>query len=239
MKFSPVLPFALSTLITTSLAAPHALRQPVPESAPVSVGRRSSEVNTLLEAQPVKSADIDHVINFGMGEPLAAVKDKRQIEPFEGLGQGTTSSVQSAADKIGFGMGKPLAAVKDKRQIEPFEGLGQGTTSSVQSAADKIGFGMGKPLAAVKDKRQIEPFEGLGGGTASSAQSAADEIGFGMGEALAPVSRERLAIREDPIIRSKVAELSALLKERAPEASLNDVLIREASPVADTAAPAA
>ena len=112
MKFSPLLPYVLASLITTSLAAPHALKQP----GPASVGRRDSE------------------------------------------------TVPSA----------------------------ENTKSYVEVAAENIGFGPGEPL---------------------------------------------LAERDDPFIRSKVAELSALIKERAPGQSVTEILSRAETRLADVAAP--
>lgn len=162
MKFSPVLAFALSSLLTSSLAAPLALRQPAPRSAPEPVDRRSSPTGLIPLAAPaapdLESSNFDHILDFGMGTPLSSVPNK------------------------------------EKRSDN--------------------------------EKRY-------------TTNEASAMIGFGTGETLGPVRMSSLAIRDDPLIRRKVAELAAVIKERVPEASIHDVLIREASPTADVVAPAA
>ena len=259
MKFSPVLPFALSSLITTTLAAPHALGQ----SGPVSVGRRSSDAtpfedgssSSLTQSTDEAASDI----GFGMGEPLVQVRDNEKR---------AKSAAAEAADNIGFGMGRPLLAAskKEKRQ-----------ESAAAVAADDIGFGTGEPLLARnKEKRQesaaAEAANDIGFGTGepllarnnekrqeSAAEIAANDIGFGMGEELELVKEKRsesaaeiaandigfgsgeplLAARDDPLIRRKIAELSALIKERAPGQSMSEVLARADSRLPNVAASAA
>jgi len=321
MKFSPVLPFALSSLITTSLAAPHALRQPAPQSAAEPMGRRSSATGLLPVAAPaapaVQSSNIDHVIDFGMGTPLLSARnnakrsdnEKRYTteEASQMIGFGTGEDLQLVKEKrsdnekrytteeasqmIGFGTGEELQLVKEKRADnekrytteEASQMIGFGTGEELQLVKEKradnekrytteeasqmIGFGTGEDLQLVKEKRSDnekrytieEASQMIGFGTGedlalvkkekrtdlgnpgqqSSTELAASAIGFGTGETLAPVSMSSLAVRDDPLIRRKVAELAALIKERAPEASIHDILIREASPIPDIAAPAA
>jgi len=293
MKFFAVLPFALSSLISTSLAAPHALRQPAPQSAPVLVGRRSSATGLLPVAAPeafaVPSSEIDHVIDFGMGTPLLSSRNnaKRAEETastIEARDNGKRYTTEEASEMIGFGTGQELELVKEKRSDnekrytteEASDMIGFGTGEELQlvrekrsdndkrytteEASEMIGFGTGPELELVKEKRSDnekrytteEASEMIRFGTGedlelvkkekraqSSTELAASEIGFGMGEALAPVSMSSLAVRDDPLIRRKVAELSALIKERTPDASIHDVLIRQESPLPDVAAPAA
>jgi len=290
MKFSPVLPFALSSLITTSLAAPHALRQPAPQLAAEPMGRRSSATGLLPVAAPVapavQSSNIDHVIDFGMGTPLLSARNNAKRSDNE-----KRYTTEEASQMIGFGTGQELELVKEKRSDnekrytteEASQMIGFGTGEDLQLAKEKrsdnekrytteeasqmIGFGTGEDLQLVKEKRSNnekrytteEASRMIGFGTGedlalvkkekrtdlgnpgqqSSTELAASAIGFGTGEALGPVSMSSLAVRDDPLIRRKVAELAALIKERAPEASIHNVLIREASPIPDVAAPAA
>ncbi len=227
MKFSPVLPFALSSLITTSLAAPHALRQPAPRSAAEPMGRRSSATGLLPVAAPaapaVQSSNIDHVIDFGMGTPLLSARNNAKRSDNE-----KRYTSEEASQMIGFGTGEDLQLVKEKRSDNE-------KRYTTEEASQMIGFDTGEDLQLVKEKRTD-----LGNpGQQSSTELAASAIGFGTGETLAPVSMSSLAVRDDPLIRRKVAELAALIKERSPEASIHDVLIREASPIPDVAAPAA
>lgn len=158
-----------------------------------------------------------------MGEPLIGKRAKSAAaEAADNIGFGvgeplslvrkekrSKSAAAEAADNIGFGMGEPLELVKEKR-----------SKSAAAKAADKIGFGMGEPLEIVEKRSK------------SAAAEAADNIGFGMGEPL-------LAVRDDPLIRRKADELSALLKERAPGLSMSEILIRAESRLPDVAAPAA
>ncbi len=259
MKFSPVLPFALSSLITTSLAAPHALRQPAPQLAAEPMGRRSSATGLLPVAAPaapaVQSSNIDHVIDFGMGTPLLSARNNAKRSDNE-----KRYTTEEASQMIGFGTGQELELVKEKRSDnekrytteDASQMIGFGTGEDLQLVKEKrsdnekrytteeasrmIGFGTGEDLALVKKEKRTD----LGNpGQQSSTELAASAIGFGTGEALGPVSMSSLAVRDDPLIRRKVAELAALIKERAPEASIHNVLIREASPIPDVAAPAA
>ena len=71
MKISPILPVALSTLITISLAAPLALRYPSPVDA-------EKRADTFLRPKgTTQSFDeaIHNTLNFGTGEPLLIKKD--------------------------------------------------------------------------------------------------------------------------------------------------------------------
>ena len=228
MKFSPVLPFALSSLITTSLAAPHALRQPALQSAPEPVARRSSTGGLIPVAAPAapvaQSNNIDHLLDFGMGTPLLSARNNAKRSDNE-----KRYTTEEESRMIGFGTGDDLQLVKEKRSDNE-------KRYTTEEESQMIGFGTGNDLALVKKEKRAE----LGNpGHLLSTEAAASAIGFGVGETLAPVSMSSLAVRDDPLIRRKVAELAALVKERAPEASIHDVLIREASPVPDVAAPAA
>ena len=243
MKFSPILPFALTSLITTSLAAPHALRQP----GPVSVGRRGSETVPSAENTVRSKSYVDVAadnIGFGMGEPLLASRKKARR---------AQSAVEQAADDIGFGTGDLLEVrEKEKRSKSATDiaadniGFGTGELLEVREnekrsksptdiAADNIGFGMGEPLELkeIKERRANLPTEpSANDDTLSAAEQASYDINFGVGEPL-------LAGRDDPLIRSKVAELSALIKERAPGQSVTEILSRAETRMPDVAAPAA
>lgn len=77
MKISPILPIALSTLITISLAAPLALRYPSPVEA-------EKRADTFLRPKGTSQSfdeAIHDTLNFGTGEPLLIKKDAARAAP--------------------------------------------------------------------------------------------------------------------------------------------------------------
>ena len=94
MKISPVLPVALSALLTMSLAAPLALRYPSPAEA-------EKRADTFLRPKTTSQSfdeAIHNTLNFGSGEPLLVKKDATPAV-FEKRAKGTlTASGEGASD---------------------------------------------------------------------------------------------------------------------------------------------
>ena len=106
MKISPVLPVALSALLTTSLAAPLALRYPSPAEA-------EKRADTFLRPKgttPSFDEAIHNTLNFGSGEPLLVKKDatpaiveKRARGQLTSAGEGASDFSTAMNEDIDFG----------------------------------------------------------------------------------------------------------------------------------------
>ena len=94
MKLSPILPVALSALLTTSLAAPLALRYPSPVEA-------EKRADTFLQPKgTTQSFDeaIHNTLNFGTGEPLLVKKDATPVIVDKRANGALTSAGDGASD---------------------------------------------------------------------------------------------------------------------------------------------
>ncbi|KAG7007760.1 hypothetical protein G7Y79_00008g023980 [Physcia stellaris] len=108
MKISNVLPIALSTLLTASLAAPLALRYP----SPAETEKRADTFLTLKGRPASFDQVIHHNLDFGSGEPLLIKKDtvptaenKRAFGALTSPGEGRSSSSLDSAihETLDFG----------------------------------------------------------------------------------------------------------------------------------------
>ena len=102
MKISPVLPVALSALLTTSLAAPLALRYPSPIEA-------EKRADTFLQPKgntPSFDEAIHNTLNFGTGEPLLLKKDATPI--VEKRARGALTSAGDGASDFSTAMNEDL-----------------------------------------------------------------------------------------------------------------------------------
>lgn len=221
MKFSPVLPLALSSLATMSLGAP--LRQP----APLSAGRRRSEslpsvpehLNarraSTLPTTPEGSGksfedEFASEVEFGVGSHLFRDKRdnvKRAVDavtdldpkPAPAPAQNEEDSLsQEFSDDIEFGVGTPVLARRDDNTDEvknlnaPKSGS-RGSSLSEEFAED-VEFGVGTPLLRDRKRDNNLKREDL------SEEFASDlEIETGVAE---------------PLIRRKVNELIQAIEMR-------------------------
>ena len=106
MKISPVLPVALAALLTTSLAAPLALRYPSPAEA-------EKRADTFLRPKgTTESFDqaIHNTLDFGTGEPLLVKKDatpaiaeKRATGSLTSAGDGVSDFSTAMNEDLDFG----------------------------------------------------------------------------------------------------------------------------------------
>ncbi|KAL8793173.1 MAG: hypothetical protein Q9195_004203 [Heterodermia aff. obscurata] len=106
MKISPVLPVALSALLTTTLAAPLALRYPSPADA-------EKRADTFLRPKTTSQSfdeAIHDTLNFGTGEPLLLKKDatpaaveKRAKGSLTSDGEGTSDFSTAMNEDLDFG----------------------------------------------------------------------------------------------------------------------------------------
>lgn len=108
MKISQVLPIALSTLLTASLAAPLALRYP----SPAETEKRADTFLTPKGRTASFDQAIHNTLDFGSGEPLLVKKDaaptaqaKRAFGSLTSPGEGLSTSSFSTAihDTLNFG----------------------------------------------------------------------------------------------------------------------------------------
>ncbi|KAL8823700.1 MAG: hypothetical protein Q9191_005623 [Dirinaria sp. TL-2023a] len=219
MKFSPVLPLALSSLATLSLGAP--LREP----APVSAGRRRSEslssvpehLNarraSTLPTTPEGSGksfedEFASEVEFGVGDHLFRDKrdnSKRAVGAVTDLnsnpapaGNEEDSLSQEFSDDVEFGVGTPVLARRDDNTDEAGNLNAPKRRSQENSLseefAEDVEFGVGTPVLRDRKRNNNLKREDL------SDQFASDlEIGTGVGE---------------PLIRRKVNELIQAIEMR-------------------------
>ena len=148
MKISPVLPIALSSLLTASLAAPLALRYPSPAEA-------EKRADTFFKNRTPNLDQVIHeTLDFGSGDPLLVKKDaattseqKRATGSLTTPGEGSsTESFNSAIhDTLDFGgttdpllgeAGPVLTLVKkDARDTVEKRATGSLTTGSGESSS--------------------------------------------------------------------------------------------------------
>lgn len=214
MKFSPVLPLALSSLVTISLGAP--LREP----APVSAGRRRSES---LPAAP------GH-LNARRASTLPATP--------EGSGK---SFEDEFASEVEFGVGSHL--FRDKRdnakRADDAGDLSSATGGTEPSSlskefAEDVEFGVGTPMLGRRAENMEEaPKTDAAKATQPSSLSEefAEDVEFGVGSHLLMDKREDLseefasdleiatAVSSDPLIRRKVNELVKAIEMRRDAAA--------------------
>ena len=230
MKFSPVLPLAISSLVTLSLGAP--LRQP----APVSAGRRRSEslpsvpghlnarrASTLPSTpeQSGKSFDDEFAseVEFGVGSHL--FRDKRnnakradntdddQSLNTANVGTEPSSLSEEFAEDVEFGVGTPMLKRRGDSTDEAKDlnsAIEKPEPSSLsEEFAEDVEFGVGSHLFRDKkrDNLKREDF---------SDQFASDlEIATGV---------------SDPLIRRKVNELvEAIVARREVDASTEQAAV--------------